>query len=57
MSTIKSVNVSEELSPLGGLILYINHDNGKQVRLEVPFGAEHTYANAGIPVTYAGTLN
>jgi len=60
MSQLISVTLSEEFSPLGGQIIYLNYGWDEEagtvntVRMEVPFGAENIYHDHGVPVFASG---
>jgi len=41
--------ISEELSELGGVILYLITEEGKRIRMDLPWGAEEQYQERGIP--------
>jgi len=53
MSQLISVTISEEFSPLGGQVIYLNYKDGS-IRVEAPFGVEDTYLAHGVPVLVGG---
>lgn len=52
MDRIIGIKVSDELSEMGGVIIYQMTASGKFIRQEVPQGSVEMYEDNGIPVLY-----